>query len=718
MSEIYVAHVDPVTDKEQLISDHNHNVADLAASFASIFEGDAVAYNAGLLHDVGKYSSEFQDKIKTQSHKRVDHSTFGAQIAKDNNLLQEAFIIAGHHTGLPDGGSVNDLPEDSTLCGRLKRVVPDASAYKDDISFSELKTSSKKINTVLDDEFFIRMGFSCVVDADFLDTSHFMTNRETEINYDSISVLRKRLMSYLDKKCWLNPASESSISKIRSGILNDCISKGKVLDQGIHTLTVPTGGGKTVSSLAYALTMAERKKMSRVIYVIPYTSIIDQTATVFADILGEENVLEHHSGIEYNIDDDCDDEQKQIVRRKMLATENWDAPVIVTTTVQFFESLFSNKTSKCRKLHNIANSVIIFDEAQSLPFSYLKPCVFAISNLVKHYHCDVVLCTATQPFLDKILSEDIFMGKHYVPDEIIGNTENLYSQMQRTSIKNVGTLHDDEVIAKMCSTKQSLCVVNTRETARGLYHALPQDSYCLTTFLCPAHRKKIISQIKEKLKAGKTCRVVSTSLIEAGVDLDFQMAMREVTGLDSILQTAGRCNREGKRPVSESPVYVFRIANRYLADLNQKKAGAFYSVAKKAEISSLESIKKYFSLYQTLCGDEEMDKKGILNMLANGIDGKIYPFHSVDEMFHLIEDRSIPLYIPYGKDGEDAIKPLKDGDISRSTMRKANHYCVNVPQKYFDILVREGAILQIDSDLNILNDMRYYQDDVGLIWNL
>lgn len=711
----YIAHANSAGDTQSCV-DHLHATAELAEKFAQSFDGGPEAYNAGLLHDIGKYSQPFQERIRGGKNK-VDHSTFGAQEALKLGKLREAVVIAGHHTGIPDVGSKYDLDSAPTLFGRMKRQVPDASAYRSEINPEELKPGQKKLDSVLAESFYIRMLFSSQVDADYLNTSNFMTERSTECEYDSIHTLHCRLMSFLEGKGWLSPSSTSPLAEIRSGILRECLEKGRTFKKGIHKLTVPTGGGKTVSSLAYALEMADRLKMDRVIYVIPYTSIIDQTAMVFEDILGAENVLEHHSGVEYNIDDDCDDEQKQIVRRKMLATENWDAPVVVTTSVQFFESLFSNLPSSCRKLHNIANSVVIFDEAQNLPEDYLRPCVYAISNLVKNCNCEAVLCTATQPVLDKILRHKDFMGENFTSSEIISDTGSLYDSLQRTTLVNAGTLSDQEVVGKMLSSDQSLCVVNARATAQQIYESLPKgSSYCLTTLLCPSHRKRIIAEIRDRLQRGETCRVVSTSLIEAGIDLDFKLAMRELTGLDSVLQTAGRCNREGKRSREDSVVYVFEFMDRGrgMPKSIRRKADVSRNVLLHNDPSSFETVEKYFSMYQKLSGEQSMDKKEILPCLKNGINGKAYPFSTVSTMFKLIEDDQVDVYIPY-QEGERELIPLRSGAISKSLMRKANQYRVGIPQNQFDKLVEAGAILQVDDQLNILENMSFYRDDVGLM---
>ena len=333
------------------------------------------------------------------------------------------------------------------------------------------------------------------------------------------------------------------------------MEKGAHGAPGLYTLTVPTGGGKTFASLSFALEQAAAQGMKRVIYVIPYMSIIDQTAAVFADLLGAENVLADYSCADYKSLERENLTPAQY--RQLLASENWDASVVVTTAVQFFESLYANRSSRCRKLHNIANSVIIFDEAQTLPTSYLLPCVSAIAQLVRHYHATAVLCTATQPALEPYF-------RQFAPElplqEIVPDTATLYTTLRRTTLCDAGELTLEALTSQLCALSQVLCVVNRRKTAQEVYAALPAEgSYCLTTLLCAADRRRQLAEIRQRLRESLPCRVVSTSLIEAGVDVDFPAAYREQCGLDSLLQTAGRCNREGHRSVEESLVYRFTL---------------------------------------------------------------------------------------------------------------------------------------------------------------
>ena len=392
----YIAHKCD-NKKEQTILEHLEGVAQIAAGFAADFETADQGRLVGIAHDIGKYSVEFQRRIK-EGGPKVDHSTAGAYLCAKSGQNYASFCIAGHHSGLPDLGGVEDVTE-GTLRARLNKAnkgeIPDYSAWKDEIkNLPVAKLPAFADSRGLAEAFYIRMLYSCLVDADYLDTEKYMSDESVYRNNPILMEnLEKRLDRYINK--WFPP--QGMLNKKRCEILESCIEKSKD-EQGLFTLTVPTGGGKTIASMAFAIKHACKHKLKRIIYVIPYTSIIEQTAEEFRKIFGEEAVLEHHSGVDY----DSDEQDTENDIRRYLATENWDMSIIVTTAVQFFESLFSNKSSKCRKLHNISKSVVVFDEAQMLPISYLRPCVYTITELVQRYHVSAVLCTATQPSLDNM----------------------------------------------------------------------------------------------------------------------------------------------------------------------------------------------------------------------------------------------------------------------------------------------------------------------------
>ena len=487
-----------------------------------------------------------------------------------------------------------------------------------------------------------------------------------------------------------------------------CLAAGQTQPRGLYTLTVPTGGGKTVSSLAFALAQAAAQGLQRVIYVIPYTSIIDQNAEVFAGILGRKNVLEHHAGAEYSAAENSD----EAAYRKALAAENWDAPVVVTTSVQFFESLYGNRPARCRKLHNIANSVIIFDEAQNLPVPYLRPCVAAIAELVKNYRCTAVLCTATQPALQPLFAE-------FAPElplrELCPDPAAQYAAFRRVSLHDLGTLPQAALAQRLNESAQMLCIVNRRKTAQELFAALPAEGrFCLTTLQCPAHRKQLLRQIRARLQAGQPCRVVATSLIEAGVDVDFPTVYREICGLDSILQAAGRCNREGKRTAAESPVCIFTLQDAPVPPMLRLNVSTTQRVLQAfADPADPQAIEQYFTFYRDLKGDAQLDAKGILPGIAHGMDHKIMPFAAVAEKFRLIESPAETVYVPLGR-GAELLATLQQGRADRSVFRALGQYGVTVYPDHLRLLQQAGAVQQWQDTVWYLTDLRYYEQETGL----
>ncbi len=701
MAAPYYAHISKDGSRTQTVRAHLENTAALAAAFAAPFSGEEQARLAGLLHDIGKYSGAFQRRIRG-GRDRPDHSTAGAQEAYRIRQPEVAFAVAGHHGGLPDMGGKMDAPQNATLSGRVKRTVEPYDHWQEDISLPKeqqrpLAIPSDSVSTA----FYIRMLFSCLVDADYLDTEAFMNGAVRTNPYATMPELYRRLEQYIAR--WQSP--ESVLNQRRNDILQACLRCGAAAKKGLYTLTVPTGGGKTVSSLAFALSMACAKQMQRIIYVIPYTSIIDQTADTFTKILGPENVLEHHSGVYYEIDEEHATPEAQ---RKALAVENWDAPVVVTTAVQFFESLYANRTSRCRKLHNIANSVVIFDEAQSIPTTVLMPCVSAIAQLVQSYGVTAVLCTATQPALGPLFAQ---IAPGLSMQEICPDPAGQYSFFRRTELRFLDELSQELLGERLADAKRVLCVVNRRKTAQELYGSLPEEgSYCLTTLLCPANRKQLLEEIRARLADGLPCRVVSTSLIEAGVDIDFPIAYRELAGLDSILQTAGRCNREGKSSAEESPVYIFRLGGQQPPKMIEMNIDATNRVLRDCEDpASPEAIERYFTFYRRLAGEGQLDRQHILPRLRSGE----FPFASIGETFHLIDQITRTVYIPIG-DGAALIQRLHEGERSRSLFHQLGLYGVNVYPDHLKALDLAGLLEQLDEEILVLRDLSAYNQRTGL----
>ena len=702
----YLAHKSD-DGREQDLLDHLLGTANLSALFAKAFDMETLGYNIGLYHDIGKFSSGFQNRILNDGPK-VDHSSAG-----ERELIKllplGSFCIAGHHAGLMNKGSQSSL-DDGTLYSRLGKKLSgklDYSAFK---SEARLKIHSgdfnKQVQSFCDNNAFncmllTRMLFSCLVDADFLDTEAFMSNGSiVRGGFDSLDVLFQRYMQYIAD---FKPAKNALNAK-RCEILDQCLdaAEGK---EGIYTLTVPTGGGKTIASLGFALKHAVLHKKSRIIYVIPYTSIIEQTADVFRKIVGSENVLEHHMNVDY---EKAEDLTEPNIERYKLATENWDAPIIVTTNVQFFESLFASKVSRCRKLHNVANSVIIFDEAQMLPNEFLKPCVKTVEALAASYKVSAVLCTATQPNLGPLFSNNTPIK------EICSDVEALYEFFKRVSYTQEEYNDINELTKVLNGNKRVLCIVNSKKSAQNIFDKLEQDGrYHLSTFMCPNHRRKVLAEIRHSLQdEDKPCRVVATSLVEAGVDLDFPVVFRELSGLDSIIQAAGRCNREGKHDYKESMVHVFKILGEDIpcpSFIRLPIEVTKSTIGKHEDMASVEAIKSYFHELHMLKG-EGLDVKNIVNR-----SDKSYPFKDIAHDFVLIGNSGRGVFIPYDEESQALLKQLKAGVRNRGIMRAVGQYVVNVFDNQFQRLAGQGALDILDENLCVLLDTERYDKEKGLI---
>lgn len=686
----------------QSIEAHLKGTGELAETFAAEFGAAANGKLCGLAHDIGKYSDEFQ--LRLRGGKKVDHATAGAIECFKIKAAFEAVCVIGHHRGLPNVGHKDaDTTESQTFFGRKLRAeqggIPDyRKNWNGHIALPQdyFRPSGRGFATA----FYIRMLYSCLVDADYIDTETFMNGDAGRGNYEPLSALCDKLTAYISK--WNNPTREIDI--LRQKILNSCIEKASA-PRGIFSLTVPTGGGKTVASMAFALNHAVANSMKRIIYVIPYTSIIEQNAKVFRDILGQENVVEHHSSVSYELSENAD----ELEYRSALATENWDAPVIVTTAVQFFESLYANRSSKCRKLHNIANSVIIFDEAQMIPSNNLRPCVAAIAELVRAYNATAVLCTATQPAIDEMLLE--YSKKESVV-ELCPDVDGMFEKFRRTSFEKEGRLTTDELVSRLESQQQVLCIVNTRKFAQEVYEALPSEGrFHLSTLMCPVHRKQKLDEIRERLKSGKTCRVVSTSLIEAGVDVDFPRVFREMAGLDSILQAAGRCNREGKRSAESSIVTVFESENKVNKLIAVNRDAAEETVRDWTQPNTTSTIERYFKAYRDFLRND--DKSGVMTASEKGISGCGLPFEWIAKEFKLIDQNTFAVYIPIGE-GKELVSRLREGERSRGLYRRAGMYSVSVYQNQFDSLINAGAAEPFGEDAAFLTDCSLYSDEKGL----
>ena len=698
----YLAHLTE-DGRTQTILEHLKGTASLCSAFAAAFDAEAQGQLAGMAHDIGKYSAAFQRRL--HGGPKVDHASAGAFECLKAQQLAAAFAISGHHGGLPDGGGRRGAAGTGTFWGRINRAsqrnLEDYHAWQSEFSLPHANTPAFA-GTRLEGMFFTRMLFSCLVDADYTDTGAFMDNSPyLPASSSSMEELWRRLETYVSG--WFPP--KGALNMQRCVILEQCMSAGAQYGPGLFTLTVPTGGGKTVASLSFALAQAKARRMKRIVYVIPYTSIIEQTAQIFREILGDENVLEFHSGVQF--DQQEDDASSPETAPLTRSVETWDVPVIVTTAVQFFESLYACQPSKCRKLHNLAQSVLIFDEAQMLPLPYLRPCVWAIAQLVRHYGASAVLCTATQPALDPIFQE-------FAPEipirEICPMAEAHWESFRRVSFQQAGTLSWMDLAPCLQQQEQVLCVVNTRRAAREVFHQLSgPGNFHLSTLMYPAHRRRILDEIRRRLRDGLPCRVVSTSLIEAGVDVDFPAVYRELSGLDSILQAAGRCNREGKRPPEDSIVTIFQGEDPP-PRLFETSIGAGKIVLDHCQdVSSRAAIHTYFSTLLDLKGAEAQDAHHILPLM----ESEFFPFRTVAERFHLIESPTTTVYLPL-EEGAGLVELLRSGQYSRTLYRRLGQYGVSVYPQHLAALEQAGALEHLEDGSVVLRDIGLYTQTTGL----
>ncbi len=714
----YLAHSDKENGLKQTVLEHAIGTANCAEKFASSFTVPIYGKILGLYHDIGKFSKEFQNYLLYGGVKgSVDHTGAGSiEIfktglnSKNPTFFLLAMCIAGHHGGLPDMGDNPKTSEKGTLLYRLNNSsFPDYAVYKEylpSIKSEDVPDITKNLTTAFAQMFYVRMLYSCLVDADYLDTEVFLADK-TVLRSGFIDITKMKLLvdEYTSK---FDPAS-SALNKMRCELLKQCKDAGsdnKQIHKNLYTLTIPTGGGKTLSSLSFALNRAVLTGRQRIIYVIPYTSIIEQNAGVFKGIVGKNNVVEHHMNVVY---DDTDGSN-----RKKLATENWDAPLIVTTNVQFIESIFANKPSKCRKLHNIANSIIIFDEAQMLPEDYLLPCVEVIKELSEHYNCCVVLCTATQPSLDKFFDNKAL--------EIIDKPKFYYDVFKRTKIKILGKLTESELAAKLKKYSQVLCIVGTKRKAQQIFELLKEEKnvYHLSTNMYPAHRKRILEEVRVKLKNGEVCRVISTSLIEAGVDVDFPTVYKEMDALDSIVQAAGRCNREGKRNVEDSIVYVFELEGNSNKLRLLEKQVTENILQEYEDISSPEAITAYFNKLHVLLA-ENLDKRKIFEFLKHG--RQRFYFKTIASMVKIINDNTKSIFIPFDSNAKIIEQELRSGARTKELMRKMGAYCVNIYyqadnihlESAYEKLLHNNKIEILDENITILLDDKAYDNKIGLI---
>lgn len=761
-----LAHVDAssgATGRAHRLDDHLTAVAGRAAAMAAAF-APRWAHLAGLWHDLGKYRPGFQRYIRQQggSDAHIEgrvagsdktHSAAGALHAlklfehrwgRDAGTLARAlaYVIAGHHAGLSDWQSTE---AGSALAARLSDAVS-AEEYRSAIEAAQrewpavlelpagfdVREAAASIPGVrgplkLAHSLWVRMVFSALIDADFLDTEAFFDGDRAEARrgYPALREYLDRLERHLaDKSRAVLDAGLAGdpVMQARADVLRQCLEKA-AHRPGVFTLTVPTGGGKTLSSLAFALAHAVRHGRHRVIYAIPYTSIIEQTADVFAGIFGAENLVEHHSQTEFD--------DRLETHRSRLACENWDAPLIVTTNVQLFESLFAARTSRCRKLHNLANSVIVLDEAQLLPPAFLQPILDTLNVLVAHYGVTLVLCTATQPALTSHGAFDARRALRGLPEptRIIDDEPSLFRGLHRVAIRwpaDLGTACDLRSVAdELRSHECVLAIVNTRGDAFELARQLGADALHLSAAMCGAHRKFVIDAIRERLRRRQAgdptpLRVVSTQLVEAGVDVDFPVVYRALAGLDSIAQAAGRCNREGRLRRGEVVVFV-RDIPRPLAQLRAGVAATrAVLTGEVGDVLMPDVFDRYFGEFYR---GQRLDERNVVaDLEAGGANGVMeFNFRTAAAKFKLVDDaQHATLVVPYRSDRDDdrivpLIRELEQGRTDRWLLRAVQRYTLSVRLRDLERMRSTGGAAEVVPGIFVLRDESRYDARFGLM---
>jgi CRISPR-associated endonuclease/helicase Cas3 len=714
----------------QPLEDHLRNVSENAAEFASRFEAEDWGRLAGLWHDLGKFSAAFQTYLRTAARPdphagdaapRTDHSTAGALHAVETlDVLGHilAYVISGHHSGLLDGRS-----DGACLYSRLTKVVEPWRHGLERIS----SLPAPRLPPFLQVSFgrhdafsialFVRMLLSCLADSDFLDTESFRDSERAGRRPRYPPHILQRMADCLGEYIGALCPQDNTVNRSRAKVREACLNAAS-RPSGLFSLTVPTGGGKTLSSLAFALKHAALHGLHRVVYVIPFTSIIEQNASEFRKVmaplsesLGIDLVIEHHS--------DVDVGHETLTSR--LAAENWDAPLVVTTSVQFYESLFANRASRCRKLHNLARAVVILDEAQTLPVDYLHPCLRAVSELVNSYRSSVVLCTATQPAVHRREGFPIGLDGVF---EIIPRPADLYRHLKRVRVHDLGAREDVDLVGELLAHPSVLAIVNTRSHARKLFDLIGPDAshFHLSALMCPAHRSQVLGVIRDRLDAGLPCRVISTQLIEAGVDIDFPVVFRSLAGLDSIAQAAGRCNRNGRLldRGELGQTFVFRSehtrSEQFFADTSStgEQVLALYD-----DPLDLRAIEHYFKLYYW---DQQTrwDSKQILLDFRMDQDRRLpfsFSFEKVARRFHLIESVGEPLIIPWSVQGKVLSTELRrcGGAPLGPLLRMLQRYTVELPNRTWDHHAGLGDIELVHERFPVLVSPEiHYSEATGL----
>ncbi|MGD1908545.1 MAG: CRISPR-associated helicase Cas3' [Leptolyngbyaceae cyanobacterium] len=770
----FAAHTPPQErpDDWHLLSAHLHKVANRAKGLAQKFGAGDLAYYAGLWHDLGKYNPKFQQYLK-QCHegidhpKRIPHAIYGAILADEVCADNIAPLIYGHHAGLPNYGELDGILGDfldNPNQEALYQQIIDSADHEIEIDLSDSFEDCIKHLEEYDQysrEVFDRMLFSCLIDADRLDTEAFGSpdqaasrKARSHLKIEQLwQVFSRKQKEFVQEQAVEN--GNSIVFQVQQEVYAHCLDAA-LKKPGIFRLTVPTGGGKTLSGIAFALKHATPNKnknpktdFERVIVAVPYTSIIEQTVGVYREIfeeeLGEGTLLEHHSAVKSDLQvkqltdknrrkdsqEELDEGAKQGQWQARLATQNWDAPLIITTTVQLFESLFSHRPSKCRKLHNIVGSVIILDEVQALPIALRIPICNMLEELVKRYQVSIVLCTATQPVLEG--SDGYFQGfsADFIHDIIPPDkAKQHFQKLQRVNydlspIKTGSQWSWTELAKKIRQHDQALVILNTRKDALKTLMALPgtnpnvidldgieekvesalQQSPILhlSTLLCGAHRQKVLDEIRDRLKHGKPCILVSTQVVEAGVDLDFPAVYRALGPLDRIVQAAGRCNRKGKLEVDGTKipgqVTVFELEDGSTPPKSSEYAKLIEitrSTLQRCEAADLHKPDIFDSYGRSAYKVEPSDKHRIQGDRA----GQNY--RKVSEKFRLIEDVTVPVVVKYNHEVEALLQEIKHRGLWSSDYRTLQPYTVSV--RRWEFQKHRNSIKEWQADFYVWND--------------
>lgn len=674
-----------------LLHDHLINVAEQARKMAEPFNLGNPAFWLGLIHDIGKANPVFQEYLRNITEgKRVEsepHAIWGASLIyalistgteEGNGWERYSLPAMGHHSGIPDRDEaalkMSDFlkrREDAIYLTKeyLKSLAEHVSNMDEVLPDLYIGTHER---VVLKEEFTIRMLFSTLVDADYLDTESHFRGKTSELRrkWPELESLARRFnRNYENHIRSFKKGLNKEVREAREYVF-DCCRNSSTEKSGIFTLTAPTGSGKTLGYLKFALDHALKHEKSRIIIVLPYTSIIDQTAATVRDLLGEDAVLEHQSS--FDITQLESDEQ---LDRYLLAVENWDAPIIITTTAQFFESIFSNKPGKARKIHNIANSVVVLDEVQALPPELLDPTRDVIDTLVEEYSVSIVLSTATQPSVFKDVGE---MSNAYTSlnaKEIITDYDRVFSTLKRVDYEKIeGETSWNDLVDVAQKLDQLMVVFNTRFQALKLYEMLKDlgDTYHMSSLLCPEHRKAILKAVKTKLECGMPVRLISTQVVEAGVDIDFPEVWRALGPLDRIVQVAGRCNRNGKK--KKGRVLIFEpeggATPRGPYKVGIEKSKILLNKYDVNELHYPNIYREYFALlHSSINGD-------IFNIQTLR---KEMRFGEVSKRYRLIKDETVAVVVPY-KDSAQRLKEFLSYP-SRETWLGLQPFVVNMSKQ-------------------------------------